>query len=79
MRVVKPWTEADDQQLLSLVQQGRNNTAIARELGRTRGAVEGRKSKLKPPAPAVWPVTDADTASRRLVAALGGVMPWGGA
>lgn len=79
MRVVKPWTDADDQQLLALVQQGRNNTAIAWELGRTVRAVETRKSKLKPPAPTVWPVTDADTASRRLVEALGGVMPWGGA
>ncbi len=78
MRVVKPWTDADDQQLLALVQQGRNNTAIARELGRTIKAVETRKSKLKPPAPKAWPVTDADTASRRLVAALDGVRPEGG-
>ncbi len=77
MRVVKPWTDADDQHLLYLAQQGRSNTAIARELGRSHRAVEDRKSKLKPPAPAVWPVTDADTASRRLVAALDGVRPWG--
>jgi ATP-dependent DNA helicase PIF1 len=42
----KPWSEADDKRLLQLKLNGYTNALIAKELNRTKGAIDSRLKKL---------------------------------
>ncbi len=42
----RPWTDAEDRQLVELVSGGGSASAIGAELGRSKGAVFGRLKKL---------------------------------
>jgi hypothetical protein len=54
----RPWTPADDAQLLALVDSKMDNASIARKMQRTVDAIAKRKSHLQQPAPP--PLLDMD-------------------